>query len=232
MSQDLSRQKAFLNFVNIRKTIGWLGALLPLFLYAGVLLITQHVTVLDSVSHYYFTVMGAVFVGILSAIGVFLILYKYDETDPLSKRDNLLTNIAGGMALLVAFFPTTNIEGACDCKWFEIANTDLTKTRATIHYASAAGLLLILAYISAFQFTRSDGFKTDRKILRNKIYRVCAAIIVLSIALIALYHWDGKTSGYRFTSIRPVFILEWLAFAAFGFSWLVKGKVIFEDKVV
>ena len=89
-----------INYLYLRKTVGWIGTLLPIVLIAGnAMFFTTALP--DSMSSYYYTNMRNVFVGSLCALGVFLIAYAgYDDWD------RWITNIAGLGAIGVAFCAT------------------------------------------------------------------------------------------------------------------------------
>ena len=92
------------------------------------------------------------------------------------------------------------------------------------HYLFAAIFLGCLAYMSIFIFTKSDRKKenqTERKRLRNKIYRTCGVLMIVAMIIIAINPGDMD---------NLVFWLEALAVELFGFSWLVKGEALFRDK--
>jgi hypothetical protein len=86
----------------------------------------------------------------------------------------------------------------------------------------------LLACISLFLFTKSKGRKTKQKIIRNRIYRIAGIIILVSISLIAVYHFGDY--GTTNTNLKPIFWLETIALFAFGSSWLIKGEIILKDK--
>jgi len=90
----------------IRRAIGYLGISLP-FLLVGFSLISFFQTKIQpSISHYYYTNLREIFTGTLCAVGLFLIRYKGHGNASIWKNDNLLTNIAGIMAIGVALVPT------------------------------------------------------------------------------------------------------------------------------
>ena len=63
---------------------------------------------------------------------------------------------------------------------------------------------------------------TDKKKLRNKVYRICGLGMLVSMALMLLpVHFPAKT-----------WLVEMLALTFFGVSWLVKGEAFsyFNDK--
>ncbi len=210
-----------ISFLTLRKAIGFMGILLPAVLLLGTFLIGKCWQVQNSISHYYYTIMGDVFVGTLCAVAVFLMAYK-----GYSRADNVATNLAGFFALLIPFFATNNDPSSlCAIRFLPDA-----AWRSILHYVSAALFFLTLAYISLFLFTKSEGAKTAQKIIRNRVYVVCG--ITMIVALLLIFAVKVFTAlGQVLALYHPVFWFEWLALAAFGTSWLVKGKVLFTDKV-
>ena len=174
----------------------------------GVFIIFKGEIIQKSISHYYFTGMGNVFVGALCAVALFMFFYSgYD------KWDDWAGNIAGFFAIGVAWFPTT-----------EVGSSDLT---GTIHLASAALFFLTLAIFSLFLFTRKGSKPTPQKLTRNKIYIICGLVMIACLVAIAIYfkviHDDNPRSGF-------VFWAETIALVAFGVSWLTKGGTLYPDK--
>lgn len=200
--------------------MGWLGVSLPAAMIQGNLLFTRCTYLLDSVSHYYFSVTGSLFVGIVCSVGLFLITYKgYTRS-----IDNIVTSCGEVMAFLIALLPTNN-DSADPCVFITWPDSSL---RWWIHYTSAALFFIILAGTSLFLFTRSGGVKTPEKKRRNQIYRTCGVVMLLAIALVPLVKVLER--WYIPLPNKPVFWLEWVALLAFGLSWLVKGELILKDK--
>ncbi len=193
------------SYRGLRKSIGVLGVILPVVLPAGVAVFGTKAVFQNSISDYYGTVMIAVFVGVLFAIGVFLFSYKGHET-----ADNIAGNLACVFALGVAIFPTTSEH----------------KLVRVIHFTSAAALFITLAYFSYFLFTRTrPGTTPSRKRQRrNTVYRTCAWIIVACIVAIPLY--NTFLSDTSLADLKPVFVLESVALWAFGWAWFLKGRGI------
>ncbi|WP_300238870.1 hypothetical protein [Pseudomonas sp.] len=205
-----------------RKCIGILGVALPVVLAIGKIFVDIAVLGLketgieSSVSSYYYTVMSGVFVGTLCGIGIFL--FNYHGPDPDDNRDNIAGNIACVSALSVALFPTLPADPG-----------PFSNVIAVIHFGSAATFLLTLAYFSLYLFTRTDPNRlpTRRKLLRNKVYRVCgwtiisAVILCVPVMLLPNKHW--------LESYDLIFWLESSAVWAFGWSWLTKGEAILKD---
>ncbi len=208
-----------ISYNTLRKVVGWLGISIPIAMLAVNYVIGQCLYIQPSISNYYYTVSGNLFVAILCGDAVFLIAYKgYDNTD------NWLTNLAGFFALLIAFFPT-NPEPGDGCLIFAFP---INEVRHTIHIVSAAAFFIILVIISMFLFTKSSGNMTPEKVMRNKLYRICGMVILVCIVLIGLYWTFGE--GSSLDALKPVFILESIALFAFGMSWLVKGELLMEDE--
>ena len=220
--ETIKEDPRLISFNTLRKAIGWLGILLPATIITGNLIFSNCHKVQDSISHYYYTVTGNVFVGTLCAVALFLISYKGYPGD---NKDNILTTLAGLFALGIAFFPTNN-NSTDSCAILQLPDND---TRRIVHYVCATIFFILLAFISFFFFTKSKGVKTERKILRNKIYRTCAIVIIVCVLLIALYGIFGRQL-VSLIKYKPIFWLEWVALLAFGTSWLVKGEMLLKDE--
>ena len=91
----------------LRRAIGYLGAGLPFVLVILSQFSFFNTRVQLSISHYYYTNLREIFTGTLCAVGFFLIRYKGHGNASIWKNDNLLTNIAGFMAIGVALVPTS-----------------------------------------------------------------------------------------------------------------------------
>jgi hypothetical protein len=211
MSQPSGPQDPqLLSYRSLRRAIGIIGIALPLVLAIGVA-VSQGRGIQETISAYYYTDMRNVFVGSLCAIGVFLMTYRgYD------RRDLRAGRFACVCAIGVAFFPTTP------------PGADLTWTGA-LHLTCATLLFLTLAYFCWFLFTETDPNKTPtpQKLQRNTVYRACAILIVVCIALVAVVKLSPL--GTSLASLSPAFWLESAAIIAFGVSWLIKGDTILKD---
>ena len=94
-----------------------------------------------------------------------------------------------------------------------------------LHNVSAFGFFALLAYNSLFLFTKSSGNMTENKKKRNIIFRVCGIGMIVSfltIIPISIFNWWGG-----------VWLVEAIALAFFGISWLTKANCyswLFADK--
>lgn len=203
------------SYLMLRKAVGGLGMALPFVLAIGGGLIFK-TGIQSSVSDYYYTGMGDVFVGTLFAMGVFLFSYK-----GYGKKDNLAANIAAACVIGTALFPTTPLNP-----------TAVTAAIGKVHVLFATSYFVTLAYFSLFLFTKSDPAKppTPRKIQRNRVYRICGYLIAWALIAIAILGFLPDSLTASFENLDPVFWLESVAVISFGVSWYVKGEGILEDE--
>lgn len=208
-----------ISYLAMRKAIGVIGIALPIALVVGRLVVnvvcpdcgvyrgpTGGYIIQSSISSYYWTVVGDILVGGLFAIGIFLLAYKGKK-----RRDDIAGDLACLFALGVALFPTSQ-------------GDEITRI-GVLHYVSAAGLFITLAYFCLVLFQEDDIGPTDRlKPARNKVYRICGFVIVGCIIGILAVNVLAMLGVTLPTFIAPVFWLEAIAIWAFGWSWFVKGK--------
>lgn len=220
--RERSETPELISFMVLRRSIGWLGFLLPFVLILGSFLFGKCSQIQPSISHYYFTNMREVFVGILCSVGLFLFSYR-----GYSRLDGISANFAGLFSLGIALFPTSKIAQPCQT---DVVSFMPWEANASIHFLCAALFFLILAYMSLFLFTKSRHKwedQTPEKRMRNTIYKACGYMMVFSIVMIALskpvFHSDDNS--------LIVFWFETTALVAFGISWLIKGEALFRDKL-
>ena len=211
-----------LSYMGLRKMVGYIGVGLPFALLIGWFLLPEKDPELPgSMSAYYWTSIGSVFVGSLCAIGVFMFSYcGYD------RRDKIAGRLACVFAIAVAMFPVCPDTGY----------TPLQQAVGRVHLTSATLLFATLAYFSLCLFTLTDPSKpmTDKKRRRNWVYRICGWTMVASLVLIGLCEWLvlGEHSPFKDSPLKswlPVFVLEAVMVIAFGTSWLTKGEAILAD---
>jgi len=215
MNSSTNNPTLIRSYLQLRRAIGYIGISLPFVLLAGKI-IFEGPGIEPSISDYYYTVMGNVFVGCLFAIGVFLWSYEgYDEGP-----DNKVGNIACIGAIGTALFPTT---------------PDLPSLVQEIigylHYLFAVGFLCTLAYFCICLFTKTDtNHPTPEKLIRNKIYKYCGYAIVGSITAMIVFVVTKRIFDYSIPKwLDVIFWLETIAVMSFGFSWIVKGNALFSD---
>jgi uncharacterized protein DUF998 len=209
-----------ISYITLRKAIGFIGILLPIVLVLGSFITWgKYTEAQPSISDYYFTTMGDVFVGSLCAVALFLFCYKGHE-----RIDGIMANIAAFFVVLVSLFPTSTK--------LERIHTGLTGNEDVakiVHFTSAALFFTALALFSLVLFKRSNGHPTKQKRRRNMVYTICGWIMVGCILAIAAYNfvpgWEDQ-----FRHLKPTIVFETIALWAFGISWLTKGEAILSDK--
>jgi hypothetical protein len=213
-------QNQLIPFLWIRRSIGLLGIIFPLVLWLGNGIFGECDTVLGSVSDYYHSEMHDVFVGFLCIIGMFLFTYRGHES-----QDNIAANLACIFALGVAFFPT-NIKTLC----VKCPNCG-PETYKNLHNLFAAAFFLVLVYFSLKLFPKTNDdpkiSPTKEKLKRNIVYKACGIIMLISMITIAIFMGFSINTG----NFPIIFTFEWLALAAFGVSWIVKGEWFLADKI-
>ena len=212
-----------ISYLTMRRWIGILALAFPILI-----IVFGGFPMQTSISAYYWTNAGVLFTAFLFMMGLFLLSYKgYD------RKDNWMSSLSGAAMMAVALFPcevgTNPVTGAYLFPWIgPLAN-------AIIHYAGAVVTFTMLGVMSMFQFTKSkfDSFPNltppKRKVIRNRIYRICAWVIFGALAVAApLQLIPGGRAATD--PVRLWFWLEALMVWAFGVSWLVKGETLWRDQ--
>lgn len=213
MNDDTAkRQKSPLGLTHLaqRQWIGWMGLLLPGMVVAISWVWPVQGTpwkMLDSVSAFYYTSAGAVFVGTLFVLAIFLLTYGGYEGD---KADRRLGKIAGSAALCVALFPTAPPHHLTAPGWW-------WDWMGRLHYIAAVVLFLTFIAFASWIFRRTSATRDTMaagKRWQNRIYVVCALFMAGSV----LWAWLAGRKD------NPIFLPETIALVAFAISWLVKGR--------
>ena len=210
----------------LRIVVGLLGIDLPVLLYLFLRLDTGYARPLESISHYYFTRVGGIFVIVVSLLAIFLMIYKGNN-----KLDFILSTLAGVCALLLVLFPTSNLDLPPESRAVSVTKLKESDFRVGFHYVSAAIFLLSLAALSIFVFTQPDDpnhpgvLPTPQKRTRNVFFVGCGIVMVGALVIAFLQVFELEVFGESTT-----FWMETVAVVSFGFSWLVKAQVFFKDK--
>jgi cellobiose-specific phosphotransferase system component IIC len=164
-----------------------------------------------SISSYYYTRVGNVFVGVLFALAVFFLSYNYKPLRNF-ETDGILSKLLSLFAVGVAVFPTAEKIGAAD------RGEQLV---SAVHLSCAGLLFVLLGVFSFFRFTLSDKPPDQRdkdKRARNAVFRICGLTIFGAIALVLLSMWAKPPASWH-----SLLWLETICVEAFGVSWLVKS---------
>ena len=234
MPCNKTRENMVLSCLKMRVLLGMLGFSLPFILMIGALMTESHLR--PAVSDYYNSpdpVLRGLFIGILCAMGVFLICYRghkpCEQTDEIFS-DNELSHAAGVGAVGIAIVPA----GGC-ISYGGVGYGEGLFT--AIHYASFMLFFGSAFYMLFWKFTRTDKKGTERghkqKRYRNRVYRFCAGTIFLCVSLLVLKFVLTEKLNIKsipdLKSYSAVFWVESIAVWAFGIAWITKGEALLAD---
>jgi hypothetical protein len=206
MTNEKNEQQ-IISYFTLRKLIGVLGIILPLLMVIFKFIYENSTEIEFSISDYYDNGgAGYVLVGVLFVLGFFLLSYKgYD------KLDDRVSDFGCLCALGVALFPTTSEN----------------KTVHIMHFVFALLLFSTFIFFCLYLFRKTSGAVTQKKVARNRVYVTCGIIMIVCIIGIALASFG--VLGSAASKYHIVFWLEAVALFSFGFSWIVKGELLWKD---
>ena len=164
--------------------------------------------------------MRDLFVGTLSATGVFLITYKVFE----HTLDNILSIVAGVAVMGVALFPTSRPPDIATP--LTPLESRLGEARVAIVHYICAGIFIVLLGVITLIFGIREGrrsqWRDGERARRSptfwkRFHWGCAAAIGLALAFM------GVSEITRWFSHYSLIVGETAAVFAFGVSWLMKG---------
>lgn len=219
-----------ISYSKLRAFIGITGILLPVLAFFGTLLTgAEDASLQKSISHYYYSKMHIVFVGILCVLGGFLISYYGTN-----KWESRLSNLAGVCAFGIAACPTTITEFISnkniDNLYLELC-VPVTAGWGALHFAFAGVLFACFTTFCLLFFQKPDETYTGEDLVKFKrrqlIYKICGWVIIASIVMIAVFSFliEINTGFFAYST----FIFETTSLWAFGFAWLVKGSDILKN---
>jgi hypothetical protein len=175
----------------------------------------------DSISDYYYTTVGELFVGTLCAVAFFMFSYRGypKKAGELMPSDSFMTNLAGICALGVAIFPTSQTSCLSDNLRTFISSTSI----GYIHYSFATVFFVSLSIMSLVNFRRTYAVEKFGTMPSHNFYKYCGIGILVSIAIIALYSFTPLHETLK--NIPVVFIFETTSLLFFGASWIKKGLI-------
>lgn len=212
------RDEMVLSYHRVRTALGLIGLALPIVLILGSFLTDGRLQ--PSVSDFFHTLMRDIYVGALTAIGVFLISYRGYQRDPGEwLSDDLIATMAGIGAFGIAFFPNESPTG-------EIATvTQLALgigLAPLFHYASAALFFFCLTLFCYVKFPKTA------KPFRRRIYIWCGHgiwAVGIGIIVASWFKLRGSEAQSAFVSqYNLVFWGEAFGIWIFAIAWLTKGK--------
>ena len=231
-----------ISYHRMHQTIGWLGLSLPFLLLAGNYFINEYnllnndtfvmtqcnsytadTSFKSSISHYYYTTVGELFTGVLSAVALFMFSYRgYPQRDEeIIPSDSFMTNLAGFCALGIVIFPTSS--GFCMVD--NVRTFISSEIIGYVHYIFAGFFFITLALISIFNFRRTAKIEDFGKMPSHNFYKYCGIVMLICLGLLlTCYIWLYEAYP-QLETYGTTFILETIALIAFGLSWLKKGRI-------
>ena len=220
-----------INYMTLRRLIGWMGVCLPIVVYLGNWVIfTHHVAaclvpssqVPYSLSGYYYTHMRGVFTGTFWALGVFMVAYN-----GFGWVDQVITTLAGLSAIGIATFPTTPspdllAQQAGPCGPLVPVEYKSSPHQALIGvgHEISLGVLIVTMIAMAWRF-RSDQ-------PGEEVTSVARAIYLVSAVGIAVGGIGAIVQNFLSNTVKDetpwLFWFEIVAILFFGLSWFVKGE--------
>ena len=230
-----------MSYHRMRQWVGYLGVGLPFALWIGDCLFhylkihqnpylmqmckcnyTSSNDLRDSISEYFYTPMGELFVGTLCAVAFFLFLYKGYKRKPgeFMPGDSFMTNFAGVCALVVAICPMD----------LEHCNADNFRTFISykpigyIHYGAAGLFFVSLGIMCLVNFRRTKTVAEFGTKPSHNFYKWCGIGIFASLIAIPLFKFVPFLNEWTKDS-EFLFFCETAALLFFGASWIKKGQV-------
>ncbi|MBD1849746.1 hypothetical protein [Leptolyngbya sp. GB1-A1] len=210
----------------LRRGIGYLAIALPVILSVWGIL-KYGLPLQDSISAYYHAfvstgqppglfevagngVMRNWFVGILWAIGVFLVLYR-----GYGRRENIALNIAGVLLIIVAMFP---MDWTCG----------VTCPKVSVHGIAAILFFLTIGYVCIFRSGDTLPLikDSDAREFYKRWYRIIGTVMwVFPLVVAVLEFFQLRPFG-----TRTVFFIEVAGIWTFAAYWLLKSREIDRSK--
>jgi hypothetical protein len=208
------------SYLTLRQMIGWVAILMPIAVRAGAYCF-ENVHSTNSISAYYYTGMRDVFVSTLVLSGALLACYRTP-----ARSDNVVAVIAGLAAIGIGLFPMDPYYAKEILERFpEVPKITCYKNTGILgyHFYFVGTFFALAFYLVYFRFSAfTPREPTRQKILRNRIYKVCGAGMLVgfvAIGVLAVLHKGAS-----------IFWPETLAVVAFSAAWLVKGRIVLKDR--
>ncbi len=213
-----------------------------LSLLASVLIERAHATCWQgSISAYFYTPVQAVFVAALVVIGVSLVALK-GSTD----WEDVLLNLAGVLAAIVAFVPTSPPVDSCSS--IDVVVSDATPfiDNNVLAFAIGGAAALVVTYVVA-TLTRRP---TIRTVDAKTRFGLVAGVAILGVGLVWYYgfrdsflgHAHGVAAGLMFLVVGVVMALNarrnrrrggpWKLYAALAASMVLSVVVVLVGKLI
>ena len=221
------------SYVTLRNLIGFSGILLPIVLVIFSRREEHEKVIQGSISAYYYTSVGDIFVIVVCILSAFLLTYKGYRT-----LEKVLLSIASVSGFGLTMFPTAWKEGMLARSAHVPRNVVPKIFQLEIHWVFAGLFFISLSLISIFFFTktrqknvitRGTDQHLTQKSWRNIVYITMGCIMLVCMTVILIYSVVDPVQKF-FGDFSLIFCMETVAVFAFGVSWITKGETLFPDK--
>lgn len=185
------------SYYALRRAIGILGIALPIILIIG-----DQFNVEGSISYYYYTKMSTVFTGVLISFALILVTYHGTDTSK-GLNENVLTNLGGAFALIVALVPTKFNSNNLPTIFY----THNDSLRGDIHIGSAILFFFLMGVVVLTKFAKAPYYKL--------FYKITGSLVMIGLAFAIVSYLMHIHTG--------IFWGETIALWAFGAAWLRRG---------
>jgi hypothetical protein len=215
-------QELVVSYLTLRQMIGWAGFLMPLSVRLGAF-VFEGIKSTESISAYYSTGMRDVFVSTLVLAGALLSCYRTPAWS-----DNAVAIVAGIAAIGIGLFPMDPVYAAEILRKFPemgAAKCYINRGLLGYHFIFVSTFFALTFYLVYFRFSAfTPAEPTKKKLVRNKIYKICGAAMLVAFVTIGVLAFLEKDAS--------IFWPETVAVAAFSVAWLVKGQVVLKDPII
>ncbi|WP_368185659.1 hypothetical protein [Aestuariibius sp. HNIBRBA575] len=213
-----TRHEVIRSYYRVRQTLGYLGVSLPFLLMLSSAVSNAELE--PSLSDFFHTISRDVFVGVLFAIGTFLVIYEGYEREPGETfTDNWLATVAGLSVFGVALFPNESPSGQVAALTQQLVGIGISPI---IHYSSCLIFFYCMGHFCLFRFskTKHPG--------RRKYYIACGWTIVACGTMLAIASYWKQMGPPALTAFvlenNVVFWVEAIGVWAFSSAWVIKGR--------
>ncbi len=206
------------SMIHQRRILGSLCiALVPSVLLFGLFgLKTNPTNWYHSVSSSFYSNANICMIGLIFATSIFFFSYRgYDW------KDRLFSIIQAITVLGVIVFPNYNYTKPYTTGIFCLPS----KLSHTFHCITAGTFFITMALNLLLLFTKTGKEPTEKKKLRNRIYKVCG-ILILIAAFAMFILSNGFVKQYLPKNLPVGMICEFIMFTSFGFAYIVKSEAI------
>lgn len=220
--------------IGLRWIVGLIAILIPVVLFLASKYLDS-VSLQPSISHYYLTPMRDLVMGSLFALAVFLCSYRgYKPEKGEWLTDRIVCFWAGFFLIIVVICPiATEVFASNNSTGIDIPSIWVIVGKAIpqVHQYSAITFITLLGILAFVNFTRAGRLGVSlpfRYRVEHGFYRLSGLTIFACVGALVAQYFIGLSKGIDGWVFFPqaTFWFESAAVFAFGFSWLIKTRLL------